>query len=363
MAFLFGTNTAVSRGVNPILTAIPGLAGTYAWPQLVINAGGQIVAISSLTTYTGNLVLAPTSGVALTIKGTANGASFQAWTDGTSTAAIFSAANAIDFGAISTNASLNLWAGGTQYVSLGTAGNVTIGPPASGVTTLTIKGASGLGIDLWAGAANGGVLIQGYNSTGGTRIGYLDFVSGTGGLLGATEVLLANDAATANDIVTLVAGGVRRLQIAGNGSSIKGWGPSKGAIVDMTPDSGTFTGTITGVSNTTTGVMTWSRMGNLVMIAAPAGMVGTSNSASMTMTGLPAAIQPTRTQLVCCSLEDDGSNVLATAEVVASSGTIIFLIGVTTTLLGTSYTAFNSANFSTSGQKGLNDTTFSYLLN
>ena len=57
MAFTFGTNTAVSRGVNPVLTAIPGLTGTYAWPQIVINAGGQITAITSLTTFTGVLTV------------------------------------------------------------------------------------------------------------------------------------------------------------------------------------------------------------------------------------------------------------------------------------------------------------------
>jgi len=55
------SGTAVSRGVNPILTAIPGLAGTYAWPQVVVNGGGQITKISALATYTSNITFSGTS--------------------------------------------------------------------------------------------------------------------------------------------------------------------------------------------------------------------------------------------------------------------------------------------------------------
>jgi len=67
------SGTAVSRGITPILTAIPGLSGTYGFPQVTINAGGQITSIVSLTTYTGNLsftgkvVMAPTQGIALSL--------------------------------------------------------------------------------------------------------------------------------------------------------------------------------------------------------------------------------------------------------------------------------------------------------
>jgi hypothetical protein len=121
--------------------------------------------------------------------------------------------------------------------------------------------------------------------------------------------------------------------------------------------SGTFTGTVTGVTTTVTGTMTWVQNGNEVTIYSPAGMSGTSNSTSMTMTGLPSALQPVGTQIVPCSLEDNSANVLGAATV-SAGGTITFSRSVVS---GTAVT-LSATGFTASATKGLNETQFTYSL-
>jgi hypothetical protein len=72
--------------------------------------------------------------------------------------------------------------------------------------------------------------------------------------------------------------------------TLQGYGPTAAALVDMTPDNGTFTMTLTGCTTSPTGIARWSRIGNVVIVRIPS-IVGTSNSTSMTMTGIPAVIQ------------------------------------------------------------------------
>jgi hypothetical protein len=110
-----------------------------------------------------------------------------------------------------------------------------------GLTALTVKASSGeSNIDMWAGAANGGALLQGYNSTGATRTGYLEFLSGTGGGGGATETVLDNDGATVNDWLSFITGGVRRVRIDGTGQVLIN-APNSGAIPLQISSTNTFT--------------------------------------------------------------------------------------------------------------------------
>jgi hypothetical protein len=92
--------------------------------------------------------------------------------------------------------------------------------PTTVVTPLILKpnsGGGGEALDLWAATANGGAFVAGYNSTGATRTGYLDFISGTGGGGGATETALDNDGTTVNDWLSLITGGTRRVRVDGTG--------------------------------------------------------------------------------------------------------------------------------------------------
>lgn len=110
-------------------------------------------------------------------------------------------------------------------------------------------------------------------------------------------------------------------------NAILGLGPVAAVAVDMTPDKSTFTGTLTGMAGATTGTVRWSRMGNLATIYISADIVGTSNSIAMTMTGVPAAIQPIIAQTIpCFGIEDSsGQAQMGLATVSATgAGTIVF---------------------------------------
>lgn len=120
---------------------------------------------------------------------------------------------------------------------------------------------------------------------------------------------------------------------------------------------GTFTGTLTGMTGTTTGTVTYTISGKTCTLTAS--ITGTSNTTAMTMTGLPAVCQPaSQRQFVPCNVEDNGANVAGHADVVPVSGTVTFGRGVVT---GTALVN-NEAGFTASGTKGLNVSSFTYSL-
>jgi hypothetical protein len=116
--------------------------------------------------------------------------------------------------------------------------------------------------------------------------------------------------------------------------------------------SGTFTATLTGCTTSPTGTATWYRAGNIVTLVLPV-LTGVSNSTSMTITGLPAGIQPATLPDQSSRLAiavDNGANVDALARIQDGSGTI--------TIFKTSL-----ANFTSSGTKGLSvESVITYLL-
>lgn len=146
------------------------------------------------------------------------------------------------------------------------------------------------------------------------------------------------------------AAGTNYFQINGAGK-ILGNGPVAAALLDMTPDTGTFTITYTGFATPPTGTAVWTRIGNLVFLTIPAA-TGTSNTTAMTATGLPAAIQPVRS---CGGMVYAENNSLPGTAVFASlangSGTITFV-----------YPA--GSTFTSTGTKGIsNASTICYPIN
>lgn len=133
-----------------------------------------------------------------------------------------------------------------------------------------------------------------------------------------------------NDTQTAGIHAFRIAQSAGTPTALQGFGPVAAALVDMTPDKSTFTGTFTGVSGTVTNTCVWSRDGNQVVLTFGTA-AGTGTAATYTMTGLPAAIQPARTQLL--AVPDGGfqNGVIVSplngAVQVTNSGTVTFFIG------------------------------------
>lgn len=143
---------------------------------------------------------------------------------------------------------------------------------------------------------------------------------------------------------------VNYFQIRGDGA-IRANGPNAATLVDMTPDTGTFTGTLTGFASLTTSCA-WSRNGNQVTLWINQA-TGTSNATTMTMTGLPAAIKPTRLIEGCCIVENSGAMLMSVYNISAGGTTLSFSNGLTV-----------NTDFTASGTKGIpSNLCISYQLN
>ena len=122
-------------------------------------------------------------------------------------------------------------------------------------------------------------------------------------------------------------------------------------------ESGTYTGTATGLTTSPTGTIRYERVGNLVTICISLGnFTGTSNATSFTITGaLPASCTPTRGQkfaLPYGALTNNGAAVSDGGVTVGSSSTVITLEKDGT-----------PAGFTNSGTKAVATTiSFTYIL-
>lgn len=122
------------------------------------------------------------------------------------------------------------------------------------------------------------------------------------------------------------------------------------AIATLGISSGSFTATLSGMTATTQGTIQYRRVGSIVMLFAPSAIVGTSNAATMNLTGLPTACQVVTTaKTVLCNVQDNGNvDTLARASV-GGAATISFNLMV----VAGSQVRSNAANFTTSGAKGI----------
>lgn len=113
---------------------------------------------------------------------------------------------------------------------------------------------------------------------------------------------------------------------------------------------GSFTGTLTGYAAGPTGTVFWQRSGKRIQLwLQNAAITGTSNTAALTMTGLPAAVQPTNQKHAFCLTIDNNVALACIAEV--SGGTITFYALRTGTVANRVDTV--AAGFTNSGTKGL----------
>lgn len=125
--------------------------------------------------------------------------------------------------------------------------------------------------------------------------------------------------------------------------------------------SGTFTGTLTGVTGTVTATLHYTIVNNIctVSLANAANFTGTSNATTLTITGLPAACQPaTQDPFMLVFVLDNGVGTLAIAEIASGSGTITFGKAVVS---GTTV-GFSNTGFTSTGTKGMDATVFTYSL-
>jgi hypothetical protein len=217
-------------------------------------------------------------------------------------------------------------------ITIGTGGNVAINAPTAGNNALSVTGVSN---------SNTAVITAG----------------GTLGQAFGLEVIAGSNSSDYCFFCESQNGLTSFFKVRGDGA-IQGLGPNAATLVDMTPDTGTFSGTFTGMTTSPTIACRWVRVGGLVILNLNTPNVqttGTSNSTSFTMTGLPAAIQPVSNNNVMTTnwLIDNGANTPASIFVGAASGTITFYKG----------SSGSAASWTNAGLKGIAaTTTIAYLL-
>lgn len=308
-------------------------------PNLSPNNGNFAAAVRAVMTLGGY----PIPGGGATATGTSlpatvfanptNKVSLLA-TNGTSTLAMRSdGAPALDVSISPTWSGQHIWSG-------------TLVPLV--VSTNTVYGWGGGGGGIWgpvlqAGMAGG---INWENVNPSIRIWAGCYWNGTSVIFTGTGT---NNVGTSSAIAVVIGAGEFLVQAGGTGTfggtgtlinifavskaapTLQGYGVTAGSLVDVSGDTGTVTLTQTGGTTAPTVVAIWSKQGNQVMITIPAFGAMNSNSTSLTFTGLPAEIQPSRTQHIIVAPNtfiNGGAQVVngVSCELTAASGTIQCLL-------------------------------------
>ncbi len=99
--------------------------------------------------------------------------------------------------------------------------------------------------------------------------------------------------------------------------------------------SATFTGTLTGFGSNPSCSMKYRKNGSTVTLFVASGTCsGTSNSTAMSLTGLPAATQPTTAVVTSCWVVDNSHTLLANCQINAAASQIDFGLADSTTNTG-----------------------------
>jgi hypothetical protein len=207
------------------------------------------------------------------------------------------------------------------------------------VGTLGVTGTAALIVSAPVGTAGAGIAFL--SRSGSPGVVSTSMISGNG-----AELDLANFSNAAQ--YRYFSGSLGSLEAfnitvaGGTQATVKAFGAQAVALVDMTPDSSSFTGTLSGMNATVTGVVNFRKMGNLACVYVLS-ILGTSNANTMAMTGIPAFAQAVARLEVPCIVRDNG--VERPAYVDMNGATWTFAVG-TATLATTGFTV--------TGQKGLN---------
>lgn len=379
--FTFPNASATVLTDNALVTVTQGGSGANTLTNHGVLVGSGTSPISAIAAMASDNVLMGVTGAnpsavaigncgdathAISYNTTTHAWGCQAISAGTGTVTNVATGTGLTGGPITTTGTLSV----DQSFSPTWTGTQTFTP--SGTSPITINHNSGASLDLTitGSGASGirGSVVNTTNSNGAYAGWDLADSSGalfqlhiyppatasapfTGGLTGEQLVI----GTSANVPVSIGTSGVERIRLTGAGA-LSGYGATAGTVVDMSPDTGSFTGTLTGMSGATSGTVTWSKMGQLVTITI-ASVTGTSNTTAMTMTGLPASLEPaTQRQLVPINLIDGGSNVAGYADITNGSTTVTFARIVAATGV------YSPSGFTNSGSKGLSLASFTYSL-
>ncbi len=308
---------------------------------------------------TGGVVIAtPTSGTALTLPSAAATTSFAAANAFLGIGTAFVAAQSELFttgtnplGIGSTGAAaLNLYTTSVNRLAISSAGNVVVNPPSSGIPLTVSQGTLGStanpSILITASAANQASLSIAANAQ----------VAGTGSFDliqdGSNNAYVYN---RANGPINFGTNNTTRAVISAAGQttlfeSLNAINALKNAA---TYETGSFTGTLTGCTTSPTTTCNWSRNGNSVTLEIGA-VSAISNAVTCTITGLPAAIQPVRSQQIKVAAFTDNTTTVSDVNLSVTAGSNII----------THWKGGSTGGFTAAGTKGYNSagTTVTYNL-
>jgi hypothetical protein len=227
------------------------------------------------------------------------------------------------------------WTGGagTVVTTLGQAGLIDIADAGSKYTATTVEAAFAE-LAATTGAGIIGLLDSGGNFTATTVEAALAELASVATGEGASIIGVEDSAGnfTATDVEAVLT----ELQ----------------ANIDGITTAGSFTGTLTGCTTSPTATFYYSVTDldgtySEVKLWCPAGLSATSNAATLTVTGLPAAIQSASTQARANTHSIDNSNTIPSL-ITITAGASVLNFNVFT---GTNY---SSLAYTTSGTKGIN---------
>jgi hypothetical protein len=144
-----------------------------------------------------------------------------------------------------------------------------------------------------------------------------------------------------------------KVELATKAETVTGTDATRAVTPDSLATSGSFTGTLTGMTSSTTGTIDYYQIGKRVTLISTTNIFGTSNSTGMTMTGVPSSLWPTALSKAAINVvRDNGAGVVARASINFSTGVILFDVA-----------PFAGGGFTASGSKGLfSGWQFDYLL-
>ncbi len=368
--------------------------GTNAVARMVISSTGAVT------------VNVPTSGTALTANSTAGriavfdssaagGGFIGIRNSGSEVTEVGSAGSIVTSGsasdaAINSTGGIVLATSNTARLSVANAGNVTMAAPSSGstltlgapaatnATTLTLSGST-TGSNAVVAANTGGTMVLGQESSAGgvlmtgapayatvlesatatalslgsnsterVRIASAGNVTANAASSGTTLTVNATNASTAG--IDLASGHLKIGGSAGTSGQVLTSGGSSAAPTWTTISNGcttgSFTGTLTGFSGATTHTVSYRVCGGVAWLWSNGAFFNTSNTTAMTMTGLPAAVQPTSQHALMAFPILDANSGLGAGYV--NGSTITFCVFAS--IAGCSNTGFTA-----SGGKGVPD--------
>lgn len=233
---------------------------------------------------------------------------------------------------------------------------------SGGIWTILAPDASGPALSVAALGANNTNTIQ--LPTAGSLInfarasdGALNCFVGSRAATSSTAISIYNSAASTAEIVVdggqigfYTNGGTRgNVAVGGQWQFFEPYNSISALRNAATQETGSFSATITGCTSAPAQAVVYSRTGNLVNLNIQS-LTAVSNTTALTLTGLPANLQPIRTQRGFAAVTDNAVTQAGLWSVSIASGTITLFLG------------FNVTGFTNSGTKGTSIFNMTYSL-